>query len=90
MRIQILPLPAVTSAEYSYNPFVVVFDHLDEEYSMADVERLRSVTDSWGAIASIAIDAGREIEISPQLELPEELQQALLARLQTATTKEHP
>jgi len=90
MRIQILPLPAITASEYTHNPFVVVFDHLDDEYSMAEMTRLRAMADSWGAIASIAIDAEREIEISPQLELPDELQQALLAHLNSATTKENP
>lgn len=89
MRIQVLPLPPKVAADgATETPFVLVFDRLnlhDEE-----VLSLPSVQDwvraAWGATALLMTGAGEEIEISPHLDLPDELQQQLIAHL----TKETP
>lgn len=89
MRIQILPLPPRTSGGATETPFVVVFDRLYDPISMDEVVALRDMATSWGASYSISIGMGDSIEISPQLELPDDLQQQLIAHL-TAATKETP
>lgn len=89
MRIRILPLPAVTVADATHNPFVLVIDQLGHEPSRAEVTHLRMMAESWGARASIVCGGDESIEIDPQLELPQELQQALIDHLDRTVTKEN-
>lgn len=90
MRIQILPLPPITLNDATHTPFVAVFDRTENPTSMAEAVQLRRAAESWGARASIIIGAGESIEISPQIDLPQELQQALLAQLNRVATEEKP
>lgn len=88
MRIQILPLPAMTLGDATQTPFVVVVDQREDPDEFTE-EAAEWIKRTWGA-TSVIVSDGTSIEISPHLELPEDLQQALLAHLTSATTKEKP
>lgn len=89
MRIQILPLPPLTLGDATETPFVVVFDRLDDPISMDEVAALRDMATAWGAKHSLSVGGGDSIEISPHLEIPDDLHQQLIAHL-TSATKENP
>lgn len=83
MRIQILPLPPVTLGDATHVPFVVVLDRLEDPLSMAETAALRRMSESWGARGLLAVGPDDSIEISPHLDIPDDLAQALLAQLDT-------
>ena len=85
MRIQILPLPAVTLGDATHVPFVVVLDHLQDSLAMAETAHFRHLVEAWGARGLVAAGPGEAIEIAPQLELPDHLRQSLLDLLDAPT-----
>lgn len=89
MRIQILPLPTLTLGDAVETPFVIVYDRLTEadERSLSE-GLLDSFGTEVGARASLAVGAGDVVDISPQLDLPDDVKQALVDRIAIATTKE--
>lgn len=90
MRIQILPLPPLTLGDAVETPFIVAIDRIEHrEYSIDALAEIDHMATSWGA-RGVLFANNEEIEINPHLDLPDELRQALLAHLTTATTTETP
>ena len=86
MRIQILPLPPITLGEATSTPFVVVLDRLTEHEKESVTPPVSHwIRESWGA-ASVFISGESDVEISPELELAPEIQEALTATLAAAAT----
>jgi hypothetical protein len=80
MRIQILPLPPVTLGDATHTPFIVVIDQVADDIPMVEVDHLRRLIEAWGA-RGLFVAGHESIEISPALDLPDELQQQLLDHL---------
>lgn len=85
MRIQILPLPAVTLGDATHVPFIVVLDHLQEPLAMAETAHFRRLVEAWGARGLVAAGPGEAIEVAPELELPDDLKRSLLDLLDAPT-----
>lgn len=87
MRIQVLALPPQPSLLGPVTPFVLAIDDLSIEQE-ADIPFLSEfLREKTGARMVIFIGNEERLEISPALELPEELQQQLITLL-TARTEE--
>lgn len=85
MRIQILPLTPLVVDGASRTPFVVVLDRLSSQ----EREHLSPYVTEWmkesfGA-AAVIVSGDEDIEISPQLDLPDDLRQQLLEQIAATT-----
>lgn len=79
MRIQVLPLPAVTVGAFTETPFVLVIDDMDSEAVAQSFEGLK---ESVGAKAVLIYDG--LLDVGSPLELTDDQRDEIAARIDGA------
>lgn len=81
MRIQILPLPAVTVGAFSNTPFAVVVDRADDDTPLSEalIDSFLGLKDAIGAASVLVVDG--DLDVGSPLELTEDQRDQIAAHI---------